>query len=62
MMDILTALGLMLVIEGAMYAGFPRGMREMIGKIAALSDAQIRNLGLFCAVFGFLIIAVLRGF
>lgn len=62
MMDLLTALGLMFVIEGAMYAAFPRGMRDMVMKIAELSDAQVRNLGLFFAVFGFIIVAVLRGF
>ncbi|MDP2205222.1 MAG: DUF2065 domain-containing protein [Alphaproteobacteria bacterium] len=61
MIELLTALGLMCVIEGAMYAAFPRGMREMVMKIAELSDAQIRNLGLFIAVLGFLIVAVLRG-
>ncbi|MFN7113912.1 MAG: DUF2065 domain-containing protein [Alphaproteobacteria bacterium] len=62
MFDLLTALGLMFVIEGAMYAAFPRGMREMVMKIAELSDAQIRNLGLLFAVMGFMIVAVLRGF
>lgn len=62
MLDLLTALGLMFVIEGAMYAAFPRGMRDMVMKIGELGDAQIRNLGLFFAVLGFVIVAVLRGF
>jgi uncharacterized protein YjeT (DUF2065 family) len=61
MTDLLTALGLMFVIEGAMYAAFPRGMREMVMKIAELSDVQIRNIGFFVAILGFAIIAVLRG-
>lgn len=61
MTELLSALGLMFVIEGAMYAAFPRGMREMVMKIAELSDAQIRNIGFFVAVLGFMIVAVLRG-
>lgn len=62
MMELLTALGLMFVIEGLMYAAFPRGMRDMVMKISELNDGQLRNLGLSFAVFGLLIIAVLRGF
>lgn len=62
MMELLTALGLMFVIEGIMYAAFPRGMRDMVLKISELNDGQLRNLGLGFAIFGLLIIAVLRGF
>lgn len=58
----LTAIGLMFVIEGAMYAAFPRGMRDMISKISALDDARIRQIGLILVIFGFLVMAALHGF
>lgn len=62
MMDILAAIGLMLVIEGALYAAFPRGMRETLVRISGLNDAQLRNLGLALAGFGLILMAMLRGF
>lgn len=62
MTDLLTALGLMFVLEGAMYALFPRGMKEMTARMAQMPDATLRNFGIFCALFGFVIIAVLRGY
>ena len=61
MTDFLTAIGLMFVVEGAMYALFPRGMKEMTARMAQLPEVTLRNFGLFCAIFGFIIIAVLRG-
>lgn len=62
MMELFTAIGLMFLMEGIMYAAFPRGMRDMVMKISELNDSQLRYLGLGFAVFGLLIIAVLRGF
>ena len=62
MIDLLTAIGLMLVIEGAMYALFPRGMKELTARMLATPDQQLRTVGVLIAVFGFVIIAVLRGY
>lgn len=62
MTELLTALGLMCVIEGLMYAGFPRGMREMLLQIARLNDIQVRQIGLGIALVGLLVLAFTRGF
>ena len=62
MVDLLTALGLMFVLEGAMYALFPEGMRQMMARAIMLPPSQLRWMGLGLAVFGFVIIAVLRGY
>jgi uncharacterized protein len=62
MTDLLTALGLMLVLEGAMYALFPDGMRRMMAYAQTLPPAQLRTTGLVLAAFGFLIVAVIRGY
>jgi uncharacterized protein len=60
MTDFLTALGLMLVIEGAAYALFPEAMKRMIVQVLSLPPQKIRAFGLACAVTGFVIIVALR--
>jgi uncharacterized protein len=62
MTDLLTALGLMFVIEGAMYALFPDGMRNMMARVMPLPSSQLRGFGFVMAIFGFVIVGVLRGF
>lgn len=62
MTDLLTAIGLMFVVEGAMYALFPRGMKELTARMAVTPDQQLRTIGILFAVFGFVIVAVLRGY
>jgi len=62
MTDLLTALGLMFVLEGAMYALFPRGMKDMTARMAQMPAATLRNIGIFFALFGFLLVAALRGY
>lgn len=62
MMDLLTAVGLMLVLEGALYALFPAGMKDMLLKMAAMQPMHLRAAGLVIALFGFTILGALRGF
>ncbi len=62
MIEFLTAIGLMFVLEGAMYALFPEGMKEITARISAMPPSQLRVLGIMLALFGFVIVAVLRGF
>jgi uncharacterized protein YjeT (DUF2065 family) len=62
MSELLTALGLMFVLEGALYALFPDYMKRMMFMLLALPVQQIRAFGLIFAVFGFLMVATIRGF
>lgn len=62
MADFAAALGLMFVIEGASWALFPDGMRGMMARASALPTGTLRSFGLFFAVFGFIIVAVIRGY
>ena len=62
MRDLLTALGLVFVIEGSMLTLFPEAMRNVMSRIMKIPYNQLRIIGLFSASFGFTIIAVLRGF
>lgn len=61
MNDLAVALGLMLVIEGAMYALFPDAMKRMTAQIALLPPQQLRTAGLLLALLGFATVAILRG-
>ena len=62
MIDLLTAIGLMFMLEGISYALFPDGMRRMMAMLQKLPPQQLRTAGLVVAIFGFLIMAVVRGY
>ena len=59
--DLLTAIGLVFVLEGVAYALFPEGFKKLF--IAALeqSTANLRVMGLIGAIVGVAIIWIARG-
>lgn len=61
MTDLLTALALVLVIEGALYALFPNAMRRVIAEALALPDNHMRTAGLVAAMAGVGLVWLLRG-
>ena len=61
MEDLFTALGLVLVIEGALYALFPEGMQRMMAQALELPPALLRRAGLGAAVLGFVVVWLIRG-
>ena len=52
MAKVLTALALILVIEGALYALFPARMKRMMTEALRLPDETLRNFGLIAAAIG----------
>ena len=56
MKELIIAIGLLLFIEGFLYALFPSKMKNMLKVIEKLSINQLRIGGLFFALFGFLIV------
>lgn len=60
MEDLFTALGLVLVIEGALYALFPEGMQRMMAQTLKLPPALLRRAGLGAAVVGFVVVWLIR--
>lgn len=54
----LTALGLFLLIEGFLPFALPRQWRDMMQKIALLSDGQIRFMGLGALLAGLALLLV----
>ena len=56
MTELIIAIGLLLFIEGALYALFPSKMKNMLKKIEMIKNSQLRTGGLIFAVLGFIII------
>ena len=46
------AVGLVLVVEGALYALFPSFLRSILKQIDSVSDASLRNGGLVALLIG----------
>jgi uncharacterized protein YjeT (DUF2065 family) len=59
--DALLAVGLVLALEGALYALFPDGMRRALATAVALPPDQLRIAGLVAAVLGVGIVWLIRG-
>ena len=56
MKELVIAFGLLLFIEGFLYALFPSKMKNMLKKLDLLKDNQLRTGGLIFAILGFIII------
>ena len=50
------ALGLLLVIEGLLYAAFPNGMKNMLNVMKDMPTTKLRSGGLIFAVIGFILV------
>ncbi|MFQ5346147.1 MAG: DUF2065 domain-containing protein [Mariprofundus sp.] len=59
--DLLVALGLVMVLEGAMYALFPQQMIDMIRRLPEMSPRAIRLAGLAAVAVGWLVVKFVRG-
>ena len=59
--DLWTALGLVLVIEGVIYALFPDGMKRMLETIRDMPPQTLRTVGLVSALIGFGVVWLVRG-
>lgn len=60
MNDLLTALGLVLVIEGVLYALAPGAMKRAIQQMLPVPEKHLRTGGLIAVGLGFLIVWLLR--
>ena len=56
MKELVVAVGLLLFIEGMLYALFPSKMKNMLKSIEKMSSNQLRIGGLIFAVIGFIIV------
>ena len=56
MKELIVAFGLLLFIEGILYALFPSGMKSMLLKLNDVTNSQLRTGGLIFTVIGFIVI------
>tara|TARA_B100000780_G_C20884581_1_gene351957 strand:- start:116 stop:301 length:186 start_codon:yes stop_codon:yes gene_type:complete len=56
MKDLITALGLLLFIEGLFFAMFPTRIKNMLKAIDKISETKLRGAGVFFLIIGFLIV------
>lgn len=57
---LVTAIGLVFVIEGVIYSLFPNGMKRMMMVALALPSSRLRSVGLTMAMVGFAIVWMVR--
>ena len=57
---LITALGLVLVLEGLVYAIFPRQMKAMLKSIIDYNDNTLVWVGISLALFGLILIWLMR--
>ena len=60
MRELVIAFGLLLFIEGILYALFPAKMKSMLKKLELVKDSQLRSGGLIFALIGFVIIYFIK--
>jgi uncharacterized protein YjeT (DUF2065 family) len=61
MSDFLVALGLVFVIEGIVFAAFPQSTKRAVTAVLETPDVVLRVVGLVSAVFGVLLVWLMRG-
>ena len=61
MSDLATAIGLMLVVEGIFYAGFPAAARAFMRRALELPDNAFRMAGLTSLAIGLIVVWLIRG-
>lgn len=58
--DLLAAMGLVLVIEGALYALFPQAMINTMKRLPEIPPASLRMMGLASVALGWLLVKWIR--
>ena len=60
--EILTAVALVLIIEGMVPFVGPRKYRQIVAQMAMLSDNHLRTVGLVIMIAGVVLLFAVRGF
>jgi len=61
MTDFIAALGLVLVIEGLVFAAFPAASKRAMALMLETAESQLRAVGVGSAVLGVLVVWLARG-
>lgn len=60
--EVLLAFGLLMAIEGGLYALFPRFMKRMLMTMLTYPIENLRSAGLVCAVIGVGLVWIVKRF
>jgi uncharacterized protein YjeT (DUF2065 family) len=61
MTDFIAALGLVLVIEGLMFAAFPAASKRAMAMMFETPESQLRAVGVVSAILGLIVVWLVRG-
>ena len=61
LIEIVSAIGLLLAVEGALYAAFPGFMRQVLSALTTQPDKALRLAGMLSLVAGVGIVWMVRG-
>jgi uncharacterized protein YjeT (DUF2065 family) len=61
MWDFIVAIGLVLALEGLLFAAFPGAAKQAMANVLETPDHILRGVGIACAVAGILVIWLIRG-
>ncbi len=61
MIELFSALALVLVLEGLIYAAFPEQRKKLLASIQSMPASTIRAAALACAGVGLVLLWLLRG-
>ncbi len=61
MTDFLAAMGLVLVVEGLVYGGFPKLAKRLATEVLAMPEATLRFGGVGAVLAGVVIVWMVRG-
>ena len=61
MSDFLVAIGLVLALEGILFAAFPGSVKQAMAHVTETPDGVLRLVGLGSAVVGVLLVWLVRG-
>lgn len=61
MSDFVAALGIVLVLEGLIYGGFPGAAKKVASEVTNLPEGTLRLSGLAAMAIGVLIVWLIRG-
>ena len=61
MWDFVVAVGLVLALEGLLFAAFPGAAKQAMANVLETPDPMLRTSALRCAVIGILLIWFVRG-
>lgn len=61
LIELFSALGLVLAIEGALYAAFPAFMKRTLASLSIQPDQSLRFAGMISLLVGVVIVWMVRG-